>query len=127
MDSLYGELARAGIVKRELKDAVTYPAAKHFDVKTFLLQHRDHGGPKSFWVGLSYFLPEGGAEMSASDIERVYIVLSGTLTLVTDEGEMKLKTMDTVYIPPGVKRKLTNKSKEPVTMLFVATYPEGER
>ena len=115
-----------GIVKRELKDAPTYPAAKHFDVKTLLLQHRDNGGPKSFWVGLSYFLPDGGAEMSSSSMERVYAVLSGTLTLITGEGEeMELKPMDTVYIPPGVERKLINKGKEPVTMLFGATYPEG--
>lgn len=115
----------SGIVKVPFSDAPQYDAPKHFGSVTYRLQHRDLSGVKGFWVGLSYFLPNGGAEMDASDTEKVYVVLSGTVTIVSEDGkEYSLGPLDSIYIPPGVKRAIINKGKEPATMLVVVTYPK---
>lgn len=112
------------MVKISFSDAPPYEAAKHFGAATFRLQHKDLSGVRSFWVGLSYFLPNGGAEMDSSDTEKVYVVLSGTVTVTSEDGkEYVLGPMDSIYIPPGVKRSILNKGREPATMLVIATYP----
>ena len=37
---------------------------------------------ENFWVGLSHFLPGGGAEMDATPIEKVYVVVDGEVTVI---------------------------------------------
>jgi len=59
--------------KVELKDVKPYEAPGHFKMVALRLQHKETTGVETFWVGLSYFLPGGGAEMSASDFERVLL------------------------------------------------------
>ncbi|MGC8556217.1 MAG: cupin domain-containing protein [Conexivisphaera sp.] len=116
-------MSEGGFVEVKFKDAPVHSAGGHFGSVTYKMQHKELGGPRDFWVGLSYFLPGGGAEMSASDAERVYVVLSGTVTVVSEDGkEYVLNPLDSLYIAPGVKRSIVNRSKEPATMLVVATY-----
>lgn len=115
-----------GIVKVPISEAPQYEAAKHFGAATFRLQHKDLSGVKGFWVALSYFLPNGGAEMDASNAERVYVVLSGTVTVISEDGkEYTLGPLDSAYIPPGVKRAIINRGKEPATMLVVVGQAQG--
>jgi len=38
-------------------------------------------------VGLSHFLPGGGADESSSEAERVYVVLEGHITVTTEDGD----------------------------------------
>ena len=47
-------------------DARRYDAPKHFDMRSLRLQGFDLTASKFAWVGLSHFLPQGGAEMDAS-------------------------------------------------------------
>jgi quercetin dioxygenase-like cupin family protein len=64
--------------------------------------------------------------MDAAPIERVYCVLSGTLTVIDEDGQRYvLNPMDSLYIPPNVKRRIINETNMPVTMLVIASYPEG--
>jgi quercetin dioxygenase-like cupin family protein len=117
-----------GFVLTKFKDAPAYDASGHVGSVSYRMQHRDMGGPKSFWVALSYFLPGGGAEMSASDAERVYVVLSGSVTVISEDGqEYSLNAMDSLYVAPGTKRSIVNRSKEPAAMLVIATYGQGKR
>jgi len=113
------------LVKMAFVDAPAYEAAKHFGATTYRLQHRDLSGVQGFWVGLSYFLPGGGAETDSSDTEKVYVVLSGSVAVISeDDKEYELGPLDSLYIPPNAKRRIINKSKAPATMLVIATYPK---
>ena len=68
---------------KQLRDAKPYEAPNHRGYCSLRLFGLDAGGPKQFTVGLSYFLPGGGAGPDASPTEKVYYVLAGELTLIT--------------------------------------------
>lgn len=109
--------------KVELRNAKEYEAPGHFKMVAMRLHGKEETGTKNFWVGLSHFLPGGGAEMGASNFEKVYFVLSGTLTVVTrDKKEITLGPMDSLYIAAGEERYLINREKVPASMLVIASY-----
>lgn len=107
-----------------LGDANPYEAAKHFGMTGLRLQGFDVSPTANFWVGLSHFLPGGGAEKSASPLERVYVVLSGAVTVVTDAGETTLAAMDSCHLAPGEARSIINRTNLPASMLVIMPYPE---
>ena len=76
-----------------------------------------------FWVGMSHFLPGGGAENSGSNAEKVYFVLSGEITVITETGEATLGPNDSCYLAAGEKRSIVNRSQSPTAMLVIMTYP----
>lgn len=109
---------------KKFQDAKPYEAPNHYDMKALRLQGFEEGGPTNFWVGLSHILPGGGAGPDATPIEKVYVVLSGRVT-VTAEGETHaLEPMDSVRIGPNIERKVLNAGNEVATMLVVLPYPE---
>ena len=85
---------------------------------------KDETGIQKFWVGLSYFLPGGGAEWAYEDNpnEKVYIVLDGELTVKNQTEEVTLGPMDSLYLAPNEGREIINKTNKPVTMLVVINY-----
>ncbi len=87
------------------------------------LQDHEASDAESFWVGLSHFLPGGGADSSASNIEKVYVVLSGEVTVVTDDGETTLKAHDSCRLAPGERREIVNRTNQPASMLAIMPYP----
>lgn len=105
----------------KFKDAKRYEAAKHIDVSALRLQGADATKTGVFWCGLSHYLPGGCAEKSASDYERVYIVLSGEITVTTDQGSVVLRPMDSVHIAPKEVRTVENRSNDVCTMLVVVS------
>jgi quercetin dioxygenase-like cupin family protein len=110
-----------------LDDAKPYEAPKHFDMRGLRLQGFDASGAESFWVGLSHFLPGGGAEMDATPIEKVYVVVEGEVTVVTDEGETTLRPLDSCRLAPDEARSIVNRTNRPSSMLVVMPYPPGAR
>lgn len=108
-----------------LSDAQPYEAPKHFDMRGLRLQGHDASGAESFWVGLSHFLPGGGAEHDATPIEKVYVVVSGEVTVVTDDGETTLGPLDSCRLAPGEARSIVNNTNLPASMLVAMPYPEG--
>lgn len=83
-----------------------YDAANHFNMWGV----RKFGAPegaKALNVSVSEFLPNGGAKLSASDKERIYCVLRGSIT-VRDEGGNAhvVDENDMIYIAPGEKREI---------------------
>lgn len=105
-------------------DAKPYDAARHFDMVGLRLQGFDASPTESFWVGLSHFLPGGGAESAASPLERVYVVLSGEVTVTTDAGETTLGPMDSCRLAPGETRAIVNKTNAAASMLVIMPYPK---
>jgi quercetin dioxygenase-like cupin family protein len=109
---------------KKIGDAKPYEAPNHYDVRGLRLQGFEAGGPENFWVGLSYFLPGGGAGPDASPLEKVYVVLSGHLWVRAGEEETVLGPHDSLTIGPNVERHILNKTNEPVSMIVVMPYPK---
>jgi quercetin dioxygenase-like cupin family protein len=98
-----------------------YTAPKHHGCSCFRLQGLDASNTDDFWVGMSHFLPGGGAETDSSPFEKVYVVTAGEIT-VEAQGEKKtLKVNDSCYIPAHEVRTVVNQSKLPASMLVIIT------
>lgn len=112
-----------GLNVKRLADAPRYDAPNHFDVRALRLQGLDVGGSEQLWVGLSYFLPGGGAGPDAGGLEKVYVILGGQMTLRAEGQEIVLGPMDSVTIPAHVEREIKNEHNEVATMLVVMPSP----
>jgi glyoxylate utilization-related uncharacterized protein len=108
----------------EFKDVKPYQAPLHFDCSTLKLQGNDVTGTSKFWMGLSHFLPGGGAEYAYEDspTEKVYVVLEGEVTVVFKDKEVVLKKYDSLFIEPFEGRSVKNNTNMPATMLVVVNY-----
>jgi quercetin dioxygenase-like cupin family protein len=104
-----------------------YEAPKHYDMRTLRLQGFDASEVEGFWVGLSHFLPGGGAERDATPLEKVYVVLDGEVVVTTDDGEMTLGSLDSCYLAAGEARTVENRTNLPASMLVVMPYPDAAR
>jgi quercetin dioxygenase-like cupin family protein len=112
---------------KRLAEAAPYQAPNHFEMSALRLQGSESAGPKRAWVGLSYFLPGGGAGPDASALEKTYVVLSGSITVRASGQEVTLGPLDSCYIPPNEEREVRNLSKEVASMLVIMPYPEGSK
>jgi quercetin dioxygenase-like cupin family protein len=109
--------------KIEIKDVKPYAAAGHFNMTAMRLSGKEETGAQKFWMGLSHFLPGGGAEMSGTPTEKVYFVLEGEVTVTTPDGsEFTLRKNDSIFIGPGEQRAIINKTNMPASMLVVINY-----
>ena len=109
-------------VKR-FAEAKTYEAPNHRSYASLRLFGLDAGGPKQFVVGLSHFLPGGGAGPDASPTEKVYVVLSGELTVIAGGKETVLKANDSCFIGPNEEREIINRGNDVVTMMVAMSAP----
>jgi quercetin dioxygenase-like cupin family protein len=107
-----------------IDDAKPYEAPKHFDMRGLRLQGFDATGSESFWVGLSNFLPGGGAEMDSTPLEKVYVVIEGRVTVSTEAGQTELGPLDSCYLAAGEGRSIENRTNLPALMLVVMPYPK---
>jgi quercetin dioxygenase-like cupin family protein len=99
--------------------ARAYQAPKHIDVRTLRLQGLEATGTQAFWVGLTHFLPGGGAEMDATPLEKVYVVLAGEVTITTEAGAQKLGPLDSCWLAAGEARSVSNETNLAASMLVV--------
>lgn len=70
-------------------------------------------------VAWSHFLPDGGAKMKPSSRERLYYIISGSITVTGDDEEHVLNPGDSIYIPPNENRSISVNNNEPATMLVI--------
>jgi mannose-6-phosphate isomerase-like protein (cupin superfamily) len=106
-----------------LADARPYEAPKHFGCTALRLQGWDQSDSQNFWVGLSHFLPGGGCELDATPLEKVYVVVDGEVTVITEHGETTLTAYDSCYLEPNEERAIENRTNRPASMLVVMPYP----
>ena len=112
------------LVKR-FAEAKPYEAPNHWGVVGLRLQGFEPGGPTNQWVGFSQFLPGGGAGPDSTPFEKVYVVLSGRMTLIVDGKETVLGPMDSCTIAANEVRKIVNRDNDVCKMLVVIPYPPG--
>ena len=106
-------------------DARRYDAPKHFDMRSLRLQGFEVSAARFAWLGLSHFLPQGGAEMDAGALEKIYVVLAGEVTIELGDGTVHvLKALDSCHIPGGEARAIRNRGNEVASMLVVMPHPE---
>jgi len=108
-------------VKR-FSDAKPYAAAHHRDCMALRVFGAEAGGSKSLIVGVSHYLPGGGAGPDATPPEKVYFVLEGELTVIVGGKETVLKKHDACFIGPDESREIVNRSNE-VCSILVAIAP----
>jgi quercetin dioxygenase-like cupin family protein len=109
-----------------LAEAEAYDAANHFDVRSVRLQGFHPAGPQQFWVGLSHIAPGGGAGPDSSPLEKVYVVLEGSVTLTVGGTEIVLNAFDSCTIPENETRQVSNRGGDVATMIVVMPYPEAK-
>jgi quercetin dioxygenase-like cupin family protein len=109
---------------KPFEDAEPYEAPNHRGVASLRLQGFAPGGPEAFWVGLSHILPGGGAGPDSSPLEKVYVMLSGRLTVTADGREVEIGPRDSCTIGPGTEREMVNRGNETATMIVVMPYPK---
>lgn len=112
--------------KRIVNECQTYDAPGHFKMTAMRLQGKEESGAEKFWMGLSHFLPGGGAEYAYEDSpsEKIYYVLEGELTVYTKDKKEKivLKKNDSIFFGPNEGRSLINETNMPASMLVVVNY-----
>lgn len=112
--------------KVELKDVKAYEAPGHFGMTAMRLHGKEETGIQKFWMGLSHFLPGGGAEWAYEDspLEKIYFVLEGEMTVKSKKEEIVLHKWDSLYLGPNEGREVINNTKKPASMLVVINYPD---
>jgi mannose-6-phosphate isomerase-like protein (cupin superfamily) len=105
-----------------------YDAPGHHGMTALRLQGHAASGATSAWIGLSHFLPGGGANTSASAVERMYVVVEGEITVLVGDTAVTLGPLDSCHIPPGETRAVENRTNRPASMLVVMPYSaRGDR
>ena len=115
------------MLTKRFADAKPYEAPNHRGVVGLRLQGFEPDGPKNQWVGLSQFLPGGGADPDSTPFEKVYVVLDGEMTVIVGGKETTLRKYDSCTIPPNEVRELINRQNGVCTMLVVIPYPTGAK
>lgn len=113
------------MIKRIVEECNTYDAPGHFKMTASRIIGKEETGAQKFWMGLSHFLPGGGADYAYEDspTEKVYFVLEGEITVYTkDKEKIVLKKNDSIFIGPNEGRSLINETKMPASMLVVVNY-----
>jgi quercetin dioxygenase-like cupin family protein len=102
-------------------EGTPYEAARHFKYWSMNKVVPDITS-KKLQVGISHFLPGGGAEMSSSPLERVYFCIDGQIS-VKGKGpeEYKLEPGDMIYIGPNEDRSFQVPNTKPATILVIMT------
>ena len=102
-------------------DIKPYGAPGHFDVETLRMQGLGASDAKNFSVGLSHFEPGGGCDRSASPPEKVYVVVSGELTVIFDDQEVTLRPLDSLLIESNEARAVENRGNEIATVVVIVS------
>ncbi len=83
-----------------------YEAPNHFHMWG-IRKYGTPDGARTLNVSISEFLPNGGATMSASDKERIYCVLRGSIAVKDESGTVHaVDEDDMIYIAPGERREI---------------------
>ena len=108
-----------------LTEAKPYHAANHFDMSCLRLQGWDATDARRFWVGLSHILPGGHTAVDAAPVEKVYIAVAGTVTVVSGDVTVDLEPLDSCYLAPGESRTLHNRTNQPASVILVMPYRDN--
>ena len=111
-----------------IRQARPYEAPGHFGMSALRLQGLDATAAEFASVGLSYFLPGGGASLDAGSVEKIYVVVAGEITIEIDGQQAEqLGPLDSCRIAPGEARAVRNERNEVASMLVIVPGPTTTR
>ncbi len=115
------------MLAKKFSDAKPYDAVNHRGNVGLRLQGWEAGGPTNQWVGLSHFLPGGGAGPDSTPFEKIYVVVEGEMTVIIGGKETVLQKYDSCVIAPNETREIVNRGNDVCTMIVVVPYPPGHK
>lgn len=91
-----------------------FPEA-HEGMRCVRLQGHEAGPAEALWMGVSEMTPGGHTELTASEVEKHYVVLEGEVTVIAQghdgrREEVVLSRYDSCRIAPREARQLVNRS-----------------
>lgn len=106
-----------------------YSAAGHYECVPTRLHDIDGAGPNDIEggkiiMGITYFVPGGSTEFTSNPMESIYYILTGEMTLKTEDGETVLHAGDSFHCVGGVTKSVTNTGTEVCQMLVVLQPPQ---
>ena len=107
------------------EDLKPYAADNHFDMRCLRVQGHDASPAQTGWIGLSWLLPNGHTSIAPSPVEKMYVVLEGSVIVNNGNESATLSKFDSCYFAPGEARQLTNESSRPAAVLLVMPYTDG--
>ena len=112
-----------------LPDAAPYTPAQHTGVKAYRLQGGEGSGEGSAGpfcsVGISYYEPDGRADMAAGPQEKIYVILSGEISITTAPGVTApgrttvMRPFDSCVIAAGEAREVRNANGSEAVLLVI--------
>ena len=107
-----------------------YSAAGHYECVPTRLHDIDGAGPNDIEggkiiMGITYFVPGGSTEFTSNPMESIYYILTGEMTLKTDDGETVLHAGDSFHCVGGVNKSVRNTGTEVCQMLVVLQPPQN--
>jgi quercetin dioxygenase-like cupin family protein len=103
-------------------EAPSYFPPNHFMMRCLRLQGHEAGPSDNLWMGVSIIEPGGYTSSSSSPVEKHYVVLEGSVTVITPEGEVVLNRHDSCRLAPGESRKLENRTESVATILLAMPF-----
>ena len=116
------------MIKRTLDELEAYAAPGHFGMTAMRIAGKAETGNQKFWVGLSNFLPGGGAEWGYEDspTEKVYYILEGEMTVYTKKDKSEKIVVgpgEAITILPFEGREMVNEKNTVCKLLVIIDYP----
>jgi quercetin dioxygenase-like cupin family protein len=107
-------------------ESVQYEAPGHYDCKTTRLHNPADVNDGTIVMGLSHFLPGGGANMAPAKFEMVYYIQKGEMTVSLDDGkDYVLHAGDSLHFGPGTGRACKNTGVDCAEMITVMIKPQA--
>jgi len=106
-------------VVRADKMGTHYDAPNHWGCWPMRVIGKEETGAEKMWIAVAHFLPGGGGKDDGLPVERVYYVVSGSITLKVGNEEVTLNQGDMVFRPPGEPGEYINKGLVPCTNLVI--------
>ena len=106
-----------------------YSAAGHYECVPTRLHDTDGAGANDIEggkiiMGITYFVPGGSTEFTSNPMESIYYILTGEMTLKTEDGETVLHAGDSFHCVGGVNKSVRNTGTEVCQMLVVLQPPQ---
>lgn len=95
-----------------------YVAPEHYDMCCLRLQGKEATETDRIWIGLSHLLPGGRTSLKAAEVEKIYIVVAGEVTVETPTETVTLGPLDSCRLAPGEARALVNRTNAPASILL---------
>lgn len=103
-------------------EGTPYEAPKHFNVWSTRKLAADKDS-QNLTVSISHFLPNGGTEMSGSPPEKIYYIISGSMTITTKSEEYTLNEGDIAYFAANEERAIRIPGNDVCSVLVCIAKP----